>query len=339
LPTAREVGDAYRKLERAQHHINDLSRRVDAFLAEKPFKLTVRHRRKASKMEFFVKTEKPIPPEFSLIIGDAVHNLRASLDLILYAFAYERAPSPDKLQFPFPRGDTDNALEGAISSGQVKFAGEKVADAVRALNPRPTGDRILSGIHTLDVRDKHRLLILSRQVADMTTGVLNELTTKHSNITFAGPGIFRWTGPDNEPILKVGREYILKALPDTQEEAKVQPVFGISFGDPPFANEPAIRTLVSAATQVRSALDKLVIAYLDPANQPAPTKPKGHRILILISALFLTVHLHTRQTPYSGEPIDAYGVDMLNLRNNYTFVKYISANPFLMTTGRSFAGI
>lgn len=160
------------KIERAKHHVNDLNEQLDAFLARRPFKLVVRYKPKRSQAILAVKTEEAIPPALSLVIGDAVHNLRSALDLTLYAMAHAKSPSPHKIQFPFPR--KKEGLEGAINSGHVKFAGENVAEAVRRLQPYPDGNELLCGLHALDVRDKHWLLILASRVVPIPAEKVTE---------------------------------------------------------------------------------------------------------------------------------------------------------------------
>src|SRR5207244_3719580 len=109
-------------------------------------KLMIDFKRKAGRIVFRTKTEKPIPPDFSLIIGDAVHNLRAALDLTLFPMACDRTRKPDRIQFPFAR--KLDGLKDAIDGGQVKFAGEKVVEAIRSLKPYPDGNKELYGLNT-----------------------------------------------------------------------------------------------------------------------------------------------------------------------------------------------
>jgi hypothetical protein len=271
MPTASDVQDAYSKLERAEHHINDLSGRIDAFLAQNPFKLIEHTRRKASQVAFRIKTEKRIPPDFPLIIGDAVHNLRAALDLMLFSLAAPRAPSPGNIQFPFPKADTENALIGTIASGQVKFAGEKVAETIYRLNPRPTGNRILHGIYTLDLSDKHRLLILSRGIPEFTGDTFRRVVGKNRgiNIEIGAGGSLRLAAPENQDALVINNvPFVLHDLPDSQQEAKVQPAFVITFGKGgAFESESVIQVLRDAARAIKSALDDMLVAYLDPENR------------------------------------------------------------------------
>lgn len=272
MPTKEELLRApLLKLERAGHHINDLATQIDTFLAEHPFKLLVRHNRKAGKQTFRTKAEKPVPDEFSLIIGDAVHNLRSALDLCLYQLAHSRADKPDRIQFPFAKDDIPKTLAGAIKDGRVKFAGTKVVEAVQCLKPHPTGNPELCAIHTLDVRDKHRLLILSAGKAVFTTGTGNEEAIKGALGKSPKPGVhIVLAGPHDEDILTINRPYVLRDLPTSEQEAKVQPAFQITFAEIDRGFGFVLDTLVKGAKEARRAVDALIDAYLDPNNTFPP---------------------------------------------------------------------
>jgi hypothetical protein len=149
------------KLKRAHYHISDFNRRADEFLAERPFVLWERHHRKAGKTILFVKENKPIPPEFALIVGDAVHNLRAALDWTLFQMVWDRSPKPHRVQFPFPKDNTPKASNDAFTNSQVEFAGDKVVEEIRKCQPWPTGNFALYFIHLIDIQDKHRLPLLN----------------------------------------------------------------------------------------------------------------------------------------------------------------------------------
>jgi hypothetical protein len=233
MPTADELWFApLRKIERAIHHINDLGKAIDAFLAEKPFKLMAHSKRRAGWVEFRPKTNKPIPPQLSLIIGDAIHNLASALDVTLYGMAKDRAPTPEKIMFPFTKGSTPEALEGAINNGQVKFAGTNVAQAVRLLKPYQGGHPILSGIHALDVRDKHHLLILTGHVASLTGFEVEKLLEGFKpRTTITGPGTLNFTTPQGQPILRISVRFVTRHMADSEKEANIQPAFNIAFGE------------------------------------------------------------------------------------------------------------
>ena len=255
------------KLDRAVHHINDLKARADAFLAEKPFKLMRHYRPQTGETALWSKAEKPIPPGISLVIGDAIHNLRAALDLALYPMAKDRADKPGRIMFPIAKDDTSKALTDAMKEGRVKFAGKKVVEEIERLQPNPTGNPMLWGIDALDKSDKHRLPILIGSAPAFTPEsgsdkalafVLGD-NPKGVTVILLGtetePNIFR--GPPTPSLPDFG-----------EQEAQTQPPFFIAFGDrdAPFTYLPVLDQLVKGVHQTARAVDALVGAYLDPDN-------------------------------------------------------------------------
>src|SRR5262245_37154064 len=195
MPTADELARGPRlKIERAKQHIADLSGQVDAFLAQNPFKLVTAFEPAKNRVAVRTKAKIPIPQEFSLLAGDAVHNLRSALDLVMYSFAKDRSPRPDKIAFPVSK--TAQGLKDTITNAQVQFAGKKVVEAVTALKPYPNGNEILSGIHELDIRDKHRLLLVTRRVPKITADILGE-----GGLPFFGPGVLIFQTPEDQDLI------------------------------------------------------------------------------------------------------------------------------------------
>lgn len=112
----------------------------------RPFKLFERHNRRAGKTTYSVNHSRPIPPEFSLIIGDAIHNTRAALDLLLFGMAGYVEP---KMAFPF--GEDAEKANKAIKDRKIRVAGNKVFEAMRCLQPYPGGKGgALYVLHQLD---------------------------------------------------------------------------------------------------------------------------------------------------------------------------------------------
>jgi hypothetical protein len=227
----------------------------------------VRYKRKMGRVEAFSKADISIPHEFSLILGDAIHNLRAALDLALYAMAVDRSPSPNHIQFPFPK--TPESLDSAINSGQVRFAGTKVVEAVKLFQPYPGGHPILHGIHALDARDKHKLLVLARHIPEFSIGKLaSERFNNLSSIKLVGDGaMIRYTGDPDGPIISMPVQFATRALPDSEEEAKTQCTFDIAFArGHPFEDVEVLGTLNRAVDTVKEVVAATIEAHLSPDN-------------------------------------------------------------------------
>ena len=269
MPTADELLCApLLKLERARDHIKDLNARVNQFLAKHPFVLMERHQRKAGRTTYSVMAKESIPPELSLIIGDAVHNMRAALDMALFGMVGDREP---KIHFPFPKEPTPEALKRAIKEGHVKVAGKKVVEAISSLEPHINGKGIaLYCIHALDIQDKHHLLILAAQRAAVVTGspsgrILREVLRPNTPDGI----LIVFDAPENANALTINRPYVTHGLPDSENEAKEQPAFAITFGEGEMlAGTPVVETLVDFAKEADRAVRELVTAFLDPNNAP-----------------------------------------------------------------------
>ena len=257
------------KIKRAKHHINDLSAQIDAFMAKKPFKMFSIFDPANDRVALRTKAEIPIPPEFAVIAGDAIHNLRSALDLTIYAFAKDTAANRERIAFPFSK--TEEGLKGAIPNAQVQFAGKKVVEAVTALKPYPDGNELLSSVHELDIRDKHRLLLLSRRVPKISADLLGK-----GGLPFVGPGIFIFQTPEDEDLIVINRCFgtvgqrinlILSRPTPWEEETEVQPTFDISLAEAlPLDVGPLVAALRICADAVDEAVGLLIEAFLDPDN-------------------------------------------------------------------------
>ena len=144
------------KLQRAEHHILDLNRVAHTYYAQKPIRLMVLGEPKADRVTHFVKENVPLPAEVPLIIGDAVHNLRSALDMLMFELVGHLARRPENVQFPFAR--RAESLESTITNREANLAGEKVVREIKRSEPYKGGNRILYAIHELDVLDKHKLI-------------------------------------------------------------------------------------------------------------------------------------------------------------------------------------
>lgn len=141
------------KLARAEHHIAELERSVAAFFQTNWYSMTFSDAQGALSLNV---TIKGTPEHFSVLVGDALHNLRAALDVMAVDVVRANGGSGDDAYFPFSRDAS--ALEHAI---RARFSGASQAaqDKIRALKPYQTGNPELRALHDLDIQDKHRELI------------------------------------------------------------------------------------------------------------------------------------------------------------------------------------
>ena len=213
-----------------------------------------------------VTAEQPPLSPISLLIGDALHNLRSALDLLAFALAnaYTK-PLPeevaDRSEFPI-FGDEDGhggtgvgsarfyartkAGKPAHGSGLAKISGwHPVAQAiVEGLQPYKRGDECRSHplwvLHELDRISKHRLL---HTTATGSAGTGWDVD-RTRNVACIGPGFIQPLGgllQTDTPVIRYWGVHVID--PDREVKMEVQPVIEVVF-DASVANaEPVAGTM------------------------------------------------------------------------------------------------
>jgi len=241
------------KIQRAKHHIADLNRRVNAYVAKGDLCLTALRDPERREATLFFETYPTLPPLFGLIIGDAVHNLRSALDLLVWQMVAERTKAPGKVQFPMAtKAVTDDVYKQTIHSRQIHLAGEDVVDALTAIRPYPGGDDLLAGLNTLNIADKHRLILTVSETLRLDGRWINEVTREF------------WPDGWEDARIKLGHTPKQDLSPgEFYQKPKAQPPLSISFGEgEAFAGEHVSDTLRAIAARVGEVCDTLIYAYL-----------------------------------------------------------------------------
>jgi hypothetical protein len=71
------------KIERANHHIKNLETMIQAFHKTDPYSVVREEDPNTGALAFAIHFRSYPPATFSALIGDAVHNLRSSLDHLI----------------------------------------------------------------------------------------------------------------------------------------------------------------------------------------------------------------------------------------------------------------
>jgi hypothetical protein len=151
------------KIERAKKHILDLDEAIRVFKESQPYTIGAKphHVPQIQHTTLFVASVQPVPSNISPIIGDAVHNLRSSLDHLAWQLVESGGGSPNKnTHFPICHGAQGaHKYQTAIGKGEIKRVSPGAERVLSAVQPYVTGDDTLWIIQELDNIDKHRLLI------------------------------------------------------------------------------------------------------------------------------------------------------------------------------------
>jgi hypothetical protein len=197
---------------------------------------------------YTLRIHDPVPLQWAAIVGDAIHNARASLDLLACLFV-QRAGGTVSQATAFPFSKDAASLPAAIAA-RLSGADPTVKTFVNRLRPYPTGNPQLYHLHSLDILDKHRLLLL--------VGAATSSVTVASRFEGA-PGFPAMDLPPlsirpAEPFpVTDGAELYRDNTPDTAGFTSLEPkfTFAIAFAEDPAApGKPAVEAIDALITYV-----------------------------------------------------------------------------------------
>jgi hypothetical protein len=254
------------KIERAEEHIGHLNTAIEHYLRPEahPYAYIVKNDLQAKRRRWIASLAPDfrLPDAFSILAGDAVHNLRAALDhLACFVVAEESgdaAVTPD-IAFPVwrsPNSPSPQELK-ALARGKVKGAAQEVVDLLEGIEPHPGGKhQFVWELDRLDLIDKHRLLLVVT-TSMVTLGIdfapmINpKLPAGFAQIPSAWinlrPGV-----ADRGPIQN-GTE--LFSMPFGEEDPNLQFTFTVAFGE---SEVLQLEPVVSSLTQLVQAVSELV---------------------------------------------------------------------------------
>ena len=112
------------KIERAKHHLRVIDREILTFIESEPYRGVADVEPETGDEVYRIKIIKEIPPLWSTITGDAIHNMRAALDLVATAVVVANNGNGNKAYFPF--GNTPQHF-----AQKVKGASQAAVDLIR----------------------------------------------------------------------------------------------------------------------------------------------------------------------------------------------------------------
>lgn len=155
-PESDAFKDSKAKVSRARKHIAEIECEIDAFLKRKPANYSIEV---GSDGHFSITMNVTgTPAEIGVILGDILHNLRSALDYAACELVRSKCHSDKGVYFPFC--EHKDGIDEMIRKKNFHRAGVDAIEVLKGLMPYKGGDYMLRGIHDLDIRDKHQMLIL-----------------------------------------------------------------------------------------------------------------------------------------------------------------------------------
>jgi len=188
MPWPVALPSAAAKLARARDHARQLTREADAFRDSRPYQVVQDRDPDTGEWRTRAVVTRQPPASMGPILGDAVHNLRSSLDHAIFALSVAhqaRELTEDEQRRPtFPICRAEREWPKAVSS-DLALVSDPARDQVRRLQPflRPEDERswdVLACLSDLDNADKHRSLLLTASAVQIFgAAVADELGGQH----------------------------------------------------------------------------------------------------------------------------------------------------------------
>ncbi len=223
------------KLDRANHHIRDLKSALDLFIQTYPDVVKIDHDADTGKVSVNIRLreEVPTPSTLSLIIGDAIHNLRTALDHAIWELIGLDGGTQDWTNLP--ARDTRQKYDDACLKVKTPRHDTKNFLINLAIYKDGTGKEVY-GLHLLDNADKHAVL----------TPVVGVCST--STVEFMNNG-------QSIGSMHNATSASFSVPPGTKLDPKSDFTVDIFFGDVAFVpKQPVIPTLVHLADVVADTL-------------------------------------------------------------------------------------
>ena len=228
-----DLRGAFLKIQWAKQHIDNLGRARISFLGTDAYFGIPKFDPETNRTQFILRSVPDIPSDISLLLGDAIHNLRTALDHLACELVRSTGISDPKVYFPICK--TEDIYE-AESDGKTKGMPPEAKKLIDRLCPYGGKNHLLWGLHQLDIIDKHRL-VLSTTIKTGGGSVTLDKQARDYSFAFS-------------PALKAGD--VIGDLEGNHESDKQMSVTpDIAFGEPEeFAGDGLFPTLTILAMHI-----------------------------------------------------------------------------------------
>jgi hypothetical protein len=228
---------AYRKIRRARKHLGELDEKIRVFTNTEPYAVVGEFHTEVSKhpVRIHRQGDAEPSPQLPVIAGDAIHNLRTSLDHLVYALGERGSGAGPLTGFPVIhdpkefRLKEETLLKGVPAPERARIEAVQPYNVVYDIAQRASvNDRnlpmIILVVNRLDNWDKHRLLLPIVGVAPSFVPILKGITDYE--IEPATPG---WTRMEDGAVLFW---IIAKVIGPSRMEMESQAPYSVVFGNP-----------------------------------------------------------------------------------------------------------
>ena len=243
------------KIERAKKHTLELENAFEGFLKTRPYRFEAEPNSDLKQVAYRLAKADDVPIEFSAILGDALHNLRSSLDHLSFSLVLKGGGSEQQLrhaQFPIYENRADYRSKSAVRMAGMKPDAMKAIDEIE---PYVGGaGEYLWHLASLNNVDKHRLLLTvwaSIRGHSLLPSDREFIAKQHGGDPANYKNNFAMLDSSllGRPT-KVGE--VLFRIPESQAEPDMRVLLAVAFGEPEIVKgNPVTDTLHEMGRHIR----------------------------------------------------------------------------------------
>lgn len=235
-----DLSDAKAKLDRAAYHVGQLEAKIAEYLGSDFHKTTLDPKEGSLRFQSLHRMDKSI----NCLIGDAVGNIRSSLDYAAIAILKPITGKSDEGGFPF--ADDDQGFKGMVTKGYFSACPSLHVPFLDDVQAYKGGKgNTLWAINKLRNIDKHRLLIAAPAMAGVRVSVWDPVADfRMSNCWFG-------VRPGNNC-------HIIDKAPNLKFTDKPHPFFEIRIEEPGVVERAAVVKFLKEASEAAKAFLDLV---------------------------------------------------------------------------------
>ena len=153
--TEHPLDSAKLKLARAQTHIDDLQREINAYLGRKPYRWFTERDSSTGEKSVIVELTERVPTELRMICGDAISNIRSALDHVVSELAIKNDRTAVHVSFP-TANSAGEFLDKRVQ-GKIEKLSAPAIELIGSLEPYQHGKgHIFWVVNKLETHNKHR---------------------------------------------------------------------------------------------------------------------------------------------------------------------------------------
>jgi hypothetical protein len=260
------LAGVFAKLDRAKQHVTNLDDALRAFRQSGPPEVGEQDDPNTGEKIYYAKSVPTIPDAVHLIAGDALHNLRASLDHLALqlrrAGLFRTTTAETRIQFPIRASAQD--CEADLNR-EEQATRPDVTNLIRAIEPYQGGlGNDLWLLNELNNIDKHRtLLVIGGACLYISLGTLSggqvppAFAGDYVPDTRCGTGTFFRS---SRPVCPVQVGTPLHVCPaDAVPRREVHFDFAVALGEPEIVKgQPLLRTIHELVEAVEGVIQQFV---------------------------------------------------------------------------------